>query len=641
MASERLRIGIPGVGGSTWGGDVRCVELLARAVHTLEPDRRPELHLVLRPEDLAGDGWYVPLLELFHEVILLADPGADAAAWTGRPGAAHPFALCANERELYQRVDFFFPVIGDGWAEGCSASWIPDFQHRHQRELFDAGELARREDASARVASRAKLVALGSDGDRQDFCRFFPQSPARTRVLPFPSHPAGDRELKALGEAFLALASEAVRLFSLAAHGRRAAASDTDRAEQAWREGRTGEALEILQDVVAGHPDDARAAYTLGLVLRAIDQSDLAMQHFRSAIRSNPAAAAPVLSLGELLLEKGRVRQACDGYYRFLDHEPDNDDVIGASVRAEERWADELMGRSLVRDLGYQRRGYRVSALVSTYASAEFIGECLEDLLAQSIADEVEIIVVDAASPQDERAIVESFQRRCRNIRYLRTPERIGIYPAWNLAVRASCGEFLTSASTNDRLGPEAYQQMSLALRERPEVALVYGDSHLTEVPHQRFGAHTPSRFRGGAFRWPPFRFEDLLHNCLVGPHPMWRRSAHQEAGYFDGRYRAIGDQDFWNRLGWKRPLLHVPVFTGLAWITPASLSGRPSAMAETHEIKAKHRRYHQRVGATRPVPRSPDPVPAPADPPRVAGAVASLLPQGDHGVGAGGSPGR
>jgi len=37
---------------------------------------------------------------------------------------------------------------------------------------------------------------------------------------------------------------------------------------------------------------------------------------------------------------------------------------------------------------------------------------------------------VDAELSEGEDAIVAEFQRRYDNIRYIRTPERIGIYPA-------------------------------------------------------------------------------------------------------------------------------------------------------------------------------------------------------------------
>jgi glycosyltransferase involved in cell wall biosynthesis len=211
---------------------------------------------------------------------------------------------------------------------------------------------------------------------------------------------------------------------------------------------------------------------------------------------------------------------------------------------------------------------------------------------------------VDDNSPEGEDAIVEEFQRRYDNIRSIRTPARIGIYPAWNLAVRASSGAFLTPMSTNDRLAPDAYERLLQALEKHPEAGLAYGDSYLTNIPHQVFGRHTPSPDYGGEFKWPPYSYEDLLVNCRVGPHPLWRKSLHAEVGYFDGRYKAIGDQDFWLRIALKHPLVHIPVYTGLAWITKDSLSGQGSSLQEIFDIHNKHTIAHlDRLKGLSPVP--------------------------------------
>ena len=214
---------------------------------------------------------------------------------------------------------------------------------------------------------------------------------------------------------------------------------------------------------------------------------------------------------------------------------------------------------------------YLVSAIVSTYNAERFLRGRLEDLEAQTIADQLEIIVIDSGSQQNERAIVEEFQGRYRNIRYLRTERRETVYQAWNRGIREASGEFVTNANTDDRLRHDALETLVRALGEHPGCVLAYPDFRITQQENVTFAGHQPYGFK----QWPPYDRLSLLELCCIGPFPLWRRSLHREIGYFDERYRSAADYEFWLRAALSHDFIHVPQFLGLYWLNGATVSRR------------------------------------------------------------------
>jgi len=203
---------------------------------------------------------------------------------------------------------------------------------------------------------------------------------------------------------------------------------------------------------------------------------------------------------------------------------------------------------------------YLVTAIVSTYNAERFIAGCLEDLENQTIADRLEIIVVNSGSQQNEEAIVREYQQKYSNIVYIKTEQREGIYAAWNRAVIAAQGTYLTNANTDDRHRKDALEIMAKTLQENPDVALVYGDQIFTDTPNGTFDNHHATETAGR----PDFSRERLLFGCCVGSQPMWRKSIHDEFGTFDESLDSAGDWDFWLRISNKYNFKHIPDFLGL-----------------------------------------------------------------------------
>jgi len=228
----------------------------------------------------------------------------------------------------------------------------------------------------------------------------------------------------------------------------------------------------------------------------------------------------------------------------------------------------------------------RISVLVSTCNSERFIRGCLEDLEAQTIASQLEIIVVDSGSEQNEGAVVKEFQQRQKNIVYLRT-ERETLYGAWNRAIAMARAPYLTNANTDDRHAPDALEKMAAVLDQQPAADVVYSNCAVTQTPNATFGS-VPSC---GYFRWPPFDRRLLFSVCFIGPQPMWRRSLHDQFGLFDAQLTSAGDYEFWLRICQRARFVHLPETLGLYLEHPGSIEHTAPLIAqrEAEATRQKH----------------------------------------------------
>lgn len=211
--------------------------------------------------------------------------------------------------------------------------------------------------------------------------------------------------------------------------------------------------------------------------------------------------------------------------------------------------------------------------------------KCLEDLENQTMQERMEIVVIDSASPEGEGRIVEQFQKKFNNIQYIRTEKRETLYAAWNRAIKLAKGDYLTSANTDDRHAPEAFETLSGALDQNKNVGVVYAGCAITDKANAGFSAAR----RIGEFKARRFDRRRLFWDCLPGPQPMWRKSLHQEFGYFDESFTSAGDYEFWLRISSKAKFLHVPKTLGVFLDHASSLSHQGKAAEEIELARSRY----------------------------------------------------
>lgn len=221
----------------------------------------------------------------------------------------------------------------------------------------------------------------------------------------------------------------------------------------------------------------------------------------------------------------------------------------------------------------------RVSVLVAVRNAEHFLPGCLDSLAAQSVAADLEVLVIEAEPRGGESDIVAAYRQRfpAERLRTLIAP-RLGLYAAWNAGVRGATADLVMNLNADDRLRSDAIEVLMRALDDQPEVALVYGDSFITKVANERF-EHNSSG--GRRFRWPSYSHKRLLLGCICGPHPLWRRRVHDEVGFFDESFEIAGDYEMWLRIAARHPLLRVDEPLGLYYSNPQGLSADEMLLRE------------------------------------------------------------
>ncbi len=92
------------------------------------------------------------------------------------------------------------------------------------------------------------------------------------------------------------------------------------------------------------------------------------------------------------------------------------------------------------------------------YNVEDYLAECLDSLLAQTIGD-LQVVLVDDGSTDRSGDIAARYAERCRDWTLVRTENR-GLGAARNLGVQHASGEYLAFVDSDDLVPPDAYALM-------------------------------------------------------------------------------------------------------------------------------------------------------------------------------------
>jgi glycosyltransferase involved in cell wall biosynthesis len=189
-----------------------------------------------------------------------------------------------------------------------------------------------------------------------------------------------------------------------------------------------------------------------------------------------------------------------------------------------------------------------VSVVVPAYNTAEYIGDTLSSVLAQTFTD-YEIIVVNDGSP-DTPALELAIEPYRHRIHYIVQQNR-GLSGARNTGIAAARAPFIAFVDSDDLWEPDYLARQLAVMRDRPELAILYPNA-ITFGDPMRAGR----LFMDVHPSTGPVTFERLVRQeCNVMVSVLAKREVLVAAGLFDESLRSSEDFDLWLRVvkgGWK-----------------------------------------------------------------------------------------
>jgi glycosyltransferase involved in cell wall biosynthesis len=162
-----------------------------------------------------------------------------------------------------------------------------------------------------------------------------------------------------------------------------------------------------------------------------------------------------------------------------------------------------------------------VSALVTAYNAARFVGRALDSLLTQTLAD-LEVIAVDDGSFDRTAEIIDGYARRDTRVRAFHQPNR-GHPVALNRALAEARGEFIAVLDADDLALPDRFERQVAYLQAQPNVGVVGGevivvDENERKLMHWRYPTR-PADLRQALYRGPA-----INHSSSMTRHELFRR---------------------------------------------------------------------------------------------------------------------
>lgn len=177
-----------------------------------------------------------------------------------------------------------------------------------------------------------------------------------------------------------------------------------------------------------------------------------------------------------------------------------------------------------------------------------FIGETVQAVLRQSLAD-FELIIIDDGSTDNTARVLDAFSDR--RIRRFTQPHR-GLTPSLNRGLACAAGEFVARNDADDISLPGRLEKQVAFLHRHPGVAVVGSNCYKIDE-HGRRTKQSNLPQREACIKW-----NLLFYNCLRHSTVMFRRREILDLGGYSPEMDCAQDYDLWLRAAGRWPFANL-----------------------------------------------------------------------------------
>jgi glycosyltransferase involved in cell wall biosynthesis len=177
-----------------------------------------------------------------------------------------------------------------------------------------------------------------------------------------------------------------------------------------------------------------------------------------------------------------------------------------------------------------------ISLVTSTYRAEKYLENHFEAICAQTVFQQMEVILVLNDPTPAESEIAAGYSARFPGRFQIIKVPRESIGTSTNRGYRHASGRYLAYADVDDSREPDSYERQVATLEDQPECDFTYGDFVIVGAQGEKEGRRVSTP-----------EFEPILFSrrSYVGPGHFFRRELLQRCGYWDEQLRSAGDFDF------------------------------------------------------------------------------------------------